>query len=288
MAPGYRANNQSRRQNRGIVDHDIFEGLPVRNWRRDIVVVAPPPAHDSSGNQKDKWDVELPWGMPKDAHLMPQHSQDLLRAARSGRLYVKRPLIEDEEIEADILLADKPEKKEIDSKEEGFSVKTWKLVPKHLEGPEIDYLAKRRKGLRGLVIKGTAPPPATLTKTTVRRTDEQGNSYVEDIVLAEGQSVEGEVISQTVIPAAAAVGADGISLQATPQKRRPPPPKRKAKGPGRGRKKKVPLPPTSVPTDATAPVTAGQPQEAPKAEPTVGPDVSAFDSVDCRIFTNMI
>ncbi|KFY70844.1 hypothetical protein V498_10178, partial [Pseudogymnoascus sp. VKM F-4517 (FW-2822)] len=37
MAPGYRNSNPSRRQTRGLVDHDIFEGLPVRNWRRDAV-----------------------------------------------------------------------------------------------------------------------------------------------------------------------------------------------------------------------------------------------------------
>jgi hypothetical protein len=237
----------------------------VRNWRRDAVTVAPPAAHDPFATAKDKWDVELPWGMPKDAHLMPQHSQDLLRAARSGRIYQKRMLVEEEDIEADALLAEKAEKKE-EAKEEGFVVRTWKLVPKHLEGPEIEYLAKRRKGLRGTPVKGVA----TLTKMTLRRTDEAGNTYVEDVVVPEGHVVEGEVIATTVIidPAAAGAPVAGVAPP-QPVKRRPPPPKRRAKGPGRGRRKKLPLPPRSAPATVGAAQVDGQAPEAPKQEPAV-------------------
>lgn len=263
----YRNNTQTRRQNRGLVDHDIFEGLPVRNWRRDIVVVAPPPAHNALNQPADKWDVELPWGMPKDSDLMPQHSRDLLRAARSGRLYQKRPLTEEDQ-EDDALMADKPEKKEAEPKDDGFTVRTWKLVPKHLEGPEFEYLAKRRKGLRGTAITGAAVPGPIMTKMTVRKTDDQGNSFIEHVVVPEGQAVEGEVIAQTVVTDAAAV--PGV---AEPLKRRPPPPKRKAKGPGRGRKKKVMLTaPTSAPIDADAALVDGQAVPVPKVEGAVGED----------------
>ena len=244
------------------MDHDVFEGLfslflsgqlklkllsglPVRNWRRDLVTIAPPPVHEIS-TQKDKWDVELPWGMPKDSHLLPQHSQDLLRVARSGRLYVRRPPVEEEEVDAEAALGDKPEKKEEDPKEKGFSVKTWKLVPKHQEGPEIEFLAKRRKGLTGTAVKAAVATGPTITKARVRRTDAAGNTYVEDVVVAEGQALEGELISQTVV-ADPKPAVDGITTQPTPPRRRPPPPKRKAKGPGRGRKRKLPLAPTSVP-----------------------------------------
>ncbi|ELR06222.1 hypothetical protein GMDG_07877 [Pseudogymnoascus destructans 20631-21] len=203
--------------------------------------------------------------MPKDAPLMPQHSQDLLRAARSGRIYQKRMLVEEEDIEADALLVEKAEKKE-EVKKEGFVVRTWKLVPKHLMGPEIEYLAKRRKGLRGAPVKGVA----TLTKMTLRRTDEAGNTYVEDVVVPEGHVVEGEVIATTVILDPAAAGAPTIGV-APPQpvKRRPPPPKRRAKGPGRGRRKKLPLPPRSAPATVGAAQVHGQAAEAPKQEPAV-------------------
>lgn len=174
-------------------------------------------------------------------------------------------LVEEEDIEADALLAEKAEKKE-EAKEEGFVVRTWKLVPKHLEGPEIEYLAKRRKGLRGAPVKGVA----TLTKMTLRRTDEAGNTYVEDVVVPEGHVVEGEVIATTVIldPAAAGAPVAGVAPP-QPVKRRPPPPKRRAKGPGRGRRKKLPLPPRSAPATVGAAQIDGQAAEAPKQEPAV-------------------
>ncbi len=234
----------------------------MRNWRKDIVAVAPPPPLDYN-QPKDKWDVELPWGMPKDAHLMPQHSQDLLRAARSGRIYQKRPVV-DEEQDEDAVMAEKPEKKEPEMKDDGFTVKTWKIVPKHLEGPEVEYLAKRRKGLRGAAVKDEAKGP-TMTKVTVRKTDSQGNAYVEHVVVPAGQTVEGEVIAQTVVTDPAAVVNE-------PVKRRPPPPKRKLKGPGRGRKKKLPLPPTSAPTEANAALADGQAPPPLKIEGSAGGD----------------
>ncbi len=220
----------------------------MRNWRRDTVTIAPPPVHEIS-TQKDKWDVELPWGMPKDSHLLPQHSQDLLRAARSGRLYVRRQAVEEEEVDAEAALGDKPEKKEEDPKEKGFSVKTWKLVPKHQEGPEIEFLAKRRKGPTGMAVKTAIISGSAMTKARVRRIDAAGNTYVEDVVVAEGQALDGELISQTVL-ADSVVGksaVDAIPAVPIPPRRRPPPPKRKAKGPGRGRKRKLPQAPTSVP-----------------------------------------
>jgi hypothetical protein len=277
MAPGYRAHTQSRRANRSYVDHDVFEGLPVRNWRRETITMAPPQAYEVP-TSTDKWATELPWGMPKDSHLLPQHSQDLLRAARSGRLYMKRTNTEDEEFDGEPTMGDKPEKKEEEPKERGFSVKTWKLIPRHLEGPEIEVLAKRRKGLKGAAVVVNNGP--TMTKASVRRTDSAGNTYVVDVVVAEGQAVEGEVISQTVISAPGVAGAavDPTLLPSAPIRRRPPPPKRKAKGPGRGRKKKLLLPPTSVPADAGAgavKVEDGQPAASGIQEATSTAEVSS-------------
>jgi hypothetical protein len=213
--------------------------------------------------------------MPKDSHLLPQHSQDLLRAARSGRLYKKRSTIEEEEVDPDVTLVEKPEKKEEDPKEKGFAVKTWKQVPRHLEGPEIEYLAKRRKGLNGSTIKAATATGPTMTQARVRRTDAAGNSYVEDVVLTEGQTVEGEVLSQTVIPNPLLGGTavDGSALP-TPPRRRPPPPKRKAKGPGRGRKRKLPLAPTSAPGEAGTLTAESEIQGGGVQQATVGPDVS--------------
>ncbi|KAH6665428.1 hypothetical protein B0J14DRAFT_231971 [Halenospora varia] len=270
MAPGYR--NQNRRQNRTAVDHDIFEGLPVPQWRREPVTVAPPPAQESTATQNDIWAVELPHGMPKDSHLLPQHSQDLLRAARSGKIY-KRPLpVEEEEADAEAILGDKPEKKDDETKDRGFVARAWKRIPRHMEGPDQNYLAPRRKGL----VTATSKPPAvgpTVTKATVRRTDAAGNEYVQDVVVPHGQTVDGEVIAQTVIPDPAAAPVDAYAVQPTPPRRKGPVSKKKKKsGPGRGRKKN--MAPTSVPqalpADGSAPVAqaaAGAADVEMKTEP---------------------
>ncbi|KAI1079644.1 hypothetical protein F5B20DRAFT_543054 [Whalleya microplaca] len=249
MAPNFRPNTQTRRGNRsGYVEHDDFEGLPVRQWRQEWVSVAPPPPTDTT-QKNDIWALELPHGMPKDSLLLPPHTQDLLRAARSGRLY-KRPLpAEEEEADADAAIPEKPEKKEEDPSTKGFQVKVWKQIPRNAEGPTVSHLAKRRKGtvtLSSSLPAGAASGP-TVTKATVRRVDAAGNPYTQEVTLNDGQPIDGEIISTTVVPAPnPGANTDG-SAAATPVRRRPPPPKRKPKGPGRGRKKKLPLPATTRP-----------------------------------------
>ena len=232
------------------------------------MTVVPPPTQENTTSQNDIWAVELPHGMPKDSHLLPQHSQDLLRAARSGKIY-KRPLaVEEEEVDLEAVLGEKPEKKEDDPKDKGFTAKAWKQIPRHLEGPDIEYLAKRRKGLITVTSKSAATGP-TLTKTTVRRTDAAGHAYVQDVIAPKGQQVEGEVIAQTVIPDPTVV--DGFA-QPTPSKRKSAPPKsKKSKAAGRGRKKKQAAP-TSVPE--IAPVD-GLAQSVEGASGATGLDVSS-------------
>jgi hypothetical protein len=183
--------------------------------------------------------------MPKDSHLLPQHSQDLLRAARSGRIYKRPAPVEEEEADPDPILGEKPEKKDDDLKDRGFTAKAWKALPRHMEGAEIEYLAKRRRGLITVASKAASVAP-TLTKTTVKRIDAAGNEYVQNVVASHGQQVEGQIISQTVIPDLNAEPVDQFVVQPTPPKRKGPVPRKKPKGPGRGRKKKATAP-TSVP-----------------------------------------
>jgi hypothetical protein len=201
----------------------------------------------------DKWAVELPHGMPKDYHLLAPHSQELLRAARSGRLY-KRPAPAEED-ENELEAADKAAKKQA-TNVNGIKVKTWKQVPRNAEDSTISYLAKRYKNTVTLTSKAALSQAAgpTVTRATVRRIDAAGNPYEQTVTLANGERVDGEIIATSVIPMpTAAEAGNGLVQQVTPNRRRPPPPKRK-KGPGRGRKKgKLPLPPTSNP----APVAGG-------------------------------
>lgn len=225
--------------------------------------MAPPPSQENTNAQNDIWAVELPWGMPKDSHMLPQHSQDLLRAARSGKIYKRPAPLEEEEAEAEII-PEKPEKKDDDLKDKGFTSKAWKQISRQSDASDFEYLAKRRKGLVGVAAPGSAPGP-TLIKATVKRTDAGGNEYVQDVVVPQGQHVEGEVLSQTVIP-----GTNPLSAIPTPPRRKVPTSKKKKKhGPGRGRKKIV-VAPTSAPA---ADGSGGDLSKAASAG-AIGPDVS--------------
>ncbi|KAI1813423.1 hypothetical protein GGS20DRAFT_479790 [Poronia punctata] len=249
MPPNFRQNTQTRRGNRsGYAEHDDFEGLPVRQWRHEWVNITPPPPPDPT-RKNDIWAVELPHGMPKDSHLLPAHSQALLRAARSGALYNRPTPAEEEEAEIDPTVAEKNDKKEEDPSSKGFLVKVWKQVPRNSENPTVSHLAKRRKGtitLSSSLPAGAAPGP-TVTKATVRRIDAAGNPYTQEVTLTEGQSVDGEIISTTVVALPPSSATGDASASATPVRKRPPPPKRKPKGPGRGRRKKLPLPVNPAP-----------------------------------------
>ena len=214
-------------------------------------------------SQNDIWAIELPHGMPRDSQLLPQHSQDLLRAARSGRIYKRPPLVEEEEVDPEAILGDKPEKKDDDPREKGFTAKTWKQIPRHMEVPDVEFLAKRRKGLVTLSSKATTGP--TMMKTKVRREDAAGNEYVEEVIAPRGAQVQGEVIAQTVV--ADSTVADGFAHPTPPRRKGVPPKKKKMKGPGRGRKKN-PIAPTSVPTQIV-----GVAHSIGGAHGIVGPDV---------------
>ena len=139
----------------------------------------------------------------------------------------------------------------------GFVARRWAVVPKDMEGPEPEFLAKRRKGLPSVYTGATGPLSSTprMRKTKIRKVDTEGNSYIWEVLVPDGQAVDGEIVEEetsptqapapgTVVEGLGVVNAEGVVIagdQAMPvaNRRRPPPPKRKAKGPGRGRKKKV-------------------------------------------------
>jgi hypothetical protein len=204
--------------------------------------------------------MELIHGMPKDATLLPLHTQELLRAARSGRLYKRPHPTEDEEADGETSIQDKLDKKEEDTSAQGYQIRVWKQLPKNVEAPGISHLAKRRRNTvviasRTMEEKVQGP---TVTRATVRRMDAAGNPYTEEVTLSEGQRVDGEVISTRVeaIPT-----AKPDTFAAVPQasaRRRPPPPKRKAKaGPGRGKKKMKQLPSAEQQITGAAPAGTG-------------------------------
>lgn len=250
MAP-YRNSRTGARSTRTQIDHDVIEGLPVRHWRKRAFNVSTAPEKDTLdllGTGDTGW-PELP--MPRDAQMYSPMSEALLRAARMGQ--VKKPATplmdddkepgEDEDADGDLDM--------------GFVAKRWSIVPKDMEGPEPEFLAKRRKGLPSVYTGATGPFGSTpqMRKTKIRTVDTEGNSYIWEVLLPEGQAVDGEIVEEetsptqapapgTVVEGLGVVNAEGVVIagdQAMPvvNRRRPPPPKRKAKGPGRGRKKKV-------------------------------------------------
>ncbi|KAJ4345180.1 hypothetical protein N0V95_005857 [Ascochyta clinopodiicola] len=229
---------------RGQIEHNVLEGLPINQYR-EIEITIGPNSTDNKPVDINAW-PELP--MPRDSHMLPEHSQQLLRAARSGRT-IKPPVPpEDDENE---MKDEETEHKEVPI---GFTIKKFVKVARHNEAPEPEYLAKRRKGLPSQYIHGQVQAP--LRETKVKKLDAEGNVAVYKVLAPEGQAVEGEVAPTddaieivpviaapgTVVEGVGVVNAEGIVvandiLQQTPPRRRAPPPKKKKGGPGRGRKR---------------------------------------------------
>jgi hypothetical protein len=246
----FRNRDRSNRQGRGQIEHNVLEGLPINQYR-EIEVTIGPNAADSKPLDANAW-PELP--MPRDSHMLPEHSQQLLRAARSGRTI--QPPAPPEDDDNDVK-DEEPEHKQMPV---GFTVKKYAKVARHNEAPEPEYLAKRRKGLPSQYMNGQVQAP--LRETKVKKLDAEGNIAVYKVLAPEGQTVEGEVAPTdaaievapviaapgTVVEGVGVVNAEGIVvandiLQQTPPRRRPPPPKKKKMkhiprpGPGRGRKR---------------------------------------------------
>ena len=199
-----------------------------------------PPTDPSQ--QDDVWDAELFFGMPKDTPLLPSHTQTLLRAARSGRLYKRPAPLDDDDYDDEGVGT----RKEVEPAAEGFMVKTWKQMPGNAESPTVSHLAKRHKNTVTLPSKSVLAQiqGPTAARHKVRRIDAAGNPYEQTVTVTDGQKVDGEIISTTIVPLHQPNPETGGQPRATPARRRPPPPKRKPKGPGRGRKKgRLPLVP---------------------------------------------
>ncbi|KAL4739138.1 hypothetical protein BDV11DRAFT_170393 [Aspergillus similis] len=278
MPPTFRSSRSGRqfgdgvnRTRTGQIDHDVFEGLPVRRWTRQIQTVSQEPKtegteSETSGNNGKPSIPEHP--MPRDSHLLSPMSRALLRAARAGCIYIRQASkdFDDEEKET----TDPEEQQTQQSMERNFSLRKWTTVPKHLEAPEVEFLAKRRPGLPSLygatagTVDGAGSVP--MRKTRFKKVDPvTGNILIYAAWVPEGHKIEGEITGDgqvtaesnqvtvtpqapapgTVIEGVGVVDAQGVVVAAagspaviTPQKRRPPPPKRKGKG-LKGRRKKV-------------------------------------------------
>jgi hypothetical protein len=255
------ANRQQLRNRTTRVQNDqdqIFEGLPIRNWRLQESTVGVH-SEDQTFIGHSRWPEHA---MPRDSHLLSDMSRQLLRIARLPRVSKPPAPVEEEEKEP-------AEEDEVKEEHKGFSLKRWVQMEKGYDAPDREYLAKRRKGLPPMhdvfvpVFDplGQAKPMTTLK---VRKYDAEGNSHVYEVIAPVGQKIDGEILDDenaatapvehpaapgTVIDGLGVVNQEGIVV-AQPIRRKPPiPQKRKKKGgPGRSKKKIVPeLGPDGVP-----------------------------------------
>lgn len=258
-----------------------MEGLPINQYR-EVEITVGANLGDNKPADKDAW-PELP--LPRDSHMLPEHSQQLLRAARAGRVY-KPPAPPEDDNEM------KDEEEESKEVQTGFTIKKYAKVARHLEASEPEYLAKRRKGLPyQYAVNGAAQP--ALRETKVKKLDADGNATVYKVLVPEGQAVEGEVqptdaaieaapataAPGTIVEGVGIVNAQGVVvasdvLQQTPPRRRPPPPKKKRGGPGRGRKRVNFVEGRAAPAPATGDLLSipGVKQENGSVEPSDGGD----------------
>ena len=246
----YRSSRTGNRVTRTTqIDHDVFEGLPVRHWRKKPTHINILPEKDlpkTAGMTRTGY-RELP--LPRDFSMLPESSQVLLRAARMG-LPKKTPNADEDRENED----DEPGKGDEGS---SFVSHKWTLVARDNEASEPEYLAKRRKGLPSIYsgLAASTRGGGQMRKTKIRKIDAEGNKSVWEVLIPEGQNVDGEVVEDdasptlppapgTVVEGLGVVNHEGVVIAGeqaapAPTRRRPPIPKKRKHGPGRGRKKKI-------------------------------------------------
>ncbi|QKX63983.1 uncharacterized protein TRUGW13939_11156 [Talaromyces rugulosus] len=255
-------------------DHDVFEGLPIRRWTRQNHTVSQDaqiniPSNTGREPQADYPFPELP--MPKDSHLLAPQSRALLRAARAGYIYLRAPSKESQATE-EKEPAETDETANVAKMERSYTARKWSQLPKHVEVPEVEFLAKRRAGLpslygaAGALTASTANSAQNMRKVKVKKTDPiSGNITIYDAWVPEGQKVEGEIKDEsqvaptqqdatvtrvipppgTVVDGVGVANAEGVVVAPpapaeSPSKRSgPPPPKRKNKSIGGKSHKRV-------------------------------------------------
>lgn len=249
----FRPSGRSNRSGRSQADHDVFEGLPIKQWRQSESTIGFSQVIAES-NIGDNAFPELP--LPRDSHLLAPWTQAILREARRPRLAKRKEPVEDE----------KGEEEEDGEKEtqSGFLAKKWTQVPAHLEEPEREYLAKRRKGLPSLhatlALQSTTNMPSTAPtrKAKIVQSDAEGHKKIYEVLIPEGQVIDNEVQQDsalaeaapekaapgTVVEGVGIANAEGVIVAndllqppAPPRRRNMPPKRVKKGGPGRGKKK---------------------------------------------------
>ncbi|KAJ6085282.1 hypothetical protein N7499_004911 [Penicillium canescens] len=255
MPSTFRASRSGRhldgpnRTRNGQIDHDVFEGLPVRRWSKQPHTFSQAPKLEDSdfGVQGPGGGPTLPeLPMPRDSQLLPPISRALLRAARAGCVHIRQSSRAADEEEKSVADAEDPNSVNAHAADRSFTTRKWLTLPKHLEPAEVEFLAKRRPGLPSLYGAAAGDAGAPMRRTKFKKTDpETGNISIYEAWVPEGHRIEGEITGDvqaiaaqsevpvkpeapapgTVVEGVGIVNAEGVV--------------RKGKGIGKGRKKKV-------------------------------------------------
>lgn len=206
--------------------------------------------------------------MPEGSSNYPLWSQQILRAARAGRILKSQEIIrslyrknagdDDKDVEAedggDGVTEDA--KRGVKRNAQGFQVKKWSQLSRQQEESFPEYLAPRRAGLPS-IHRIPAVNPNNMRQTRVRRVDAANQPVIYEVLIAEGKTIDGETTEQlqgddelvvrpapgTMITGLGVANEHGVIVLAEAPvplfgRGRPPPPRKKGKrGPGRGKKK---------------------------------------------------
>lgn len=156
--------------------------------------------------------------MPKGSELYTPWCRELLRAARSGKLHARSNSAQHSDGKTvrfdnkeNTRQGPSSDDKELDSLRgakrgatDGFLAIRWTQIPEPQEEPERNRLAKRRKGLPPVHAIADAAPNTHMRKTKVRRMDENGQPTVFEVMVPQGQFVEGEIHEEVTLETAAA------------------------------------------------------------------------------------
>jgi hypothetical protein len=208
--------------------------------------------------------------MPEGSSNYPIWSQQILRAARAGRILQSQDVIrrmyskrgpdddKDADVEEEDETAAEEAKRGTKRNSQGFEVKRWAQLARAQEESNPEFLAKRREGLPS-IHRIPIVDTATLRQVKVRRVDANSQPVIYEVLVAEGKVVDGEVTevlaeddalvvkpaAGTLITGLGVANEHGMIIYSEPPaplfgRGRPAPAKRKGamkKGPGRGRKK---------------------------------------------------
>ena len=190
---------------RGQADNDTLDGLPIRQWRKQEVVVGandpPSSVTDAPRRGEGIW-KELP--MPEGSNNYPIWSQQILRAARVGRILHSQGIIRNlygKKTAEDDKGADVEETEEGDEKRgtkrdsQGLAVSKWTQLTRQQEESNTEYLAKRRVGLPS-VHRIPAVNASSLKQIRVRRVDANNQPVIYEVLVGEGKIIQGEATEQ--------------------------------------------------------------------------------------------